>query len=384
MSETPPLLGSEQYDRYRRHLSLPLFGVEGQRRLLAGRVLLIGVGGLGCPLAQYLAAAGVGTLGLADDDVVDASNLQRQVLYGVADIGRPKLEVASERIRALNPDVEVIAHPGRITSENALEVFENYDVIVDGTDNFPTRYLSNDACALLGKPNVYGSIFRFEGQASVFDAARGPCYRCLFPEPPPPGAVPSCSEGGVLGVLPGIIAMIQATETVKILTGLGESLAGRLLTYDALTMEFREFRIKKDPECPLCGDSPSVKELVDYEGFCGVDITARAQIKKISAIGLHDRMQQEPGMLVLDVREREEVAKARLEGATGVPLPELLERLGELEPWKDQKVVVLCHLGGRGETAARMLLDHGFGSVENLDGGIEAWSLTVDSGVPRY
>ena len=384
MSETPPLLGSEQYDRYRRHLSLPLFGVEGQRRLLAGRVLLIGVGGLGCPLAQYLAAAGVGTLGLSDDDVVDASNLQRQVLYGVADIGRPKLEVASERIRALNPDVEVIAHPGRITSENALEVFENYDVIVDGTDNFPTRYLSNDACALLGKPNVYGSIFRFEGQASVFDTARGPCYRCLFPEPPPPGAVPSCSEGGVLGVLPGIIAMIQATETVKILTGLGESLAGRLLTYDALAMEFREFRIKKDPECPLCGDDPSVKELVDYEGFCGMDTTAGAQIKKISAIRLHERMQQEPGMLVLDVREREEVAKARLEGATGVPLPELLERLGELEAWKNQKVVVLCHLGGRGETAARMLVDHGFGSVENLDGGIEAWSLTVDSGVPRY
>ena len=384
MSETPPLLGSEQYDRYRRHLSLPLFGVEGQRRLLAGRVLLIGVGGLGCPLAQYLAAAGVGTLGLADDDVVDASNLQRQVLYGVADIGRPKLEVASERIRALNPDVEVIAHPGRITSENALEVFESYDVIVDGTDNFPTRYLSNDACALLGKPNVYGSIFRFEGQASVFDAVRGPCYRCLFPEPPPPGAVPSCSEGGVLGVLPGIIAMIQATETVKILTGLGESLAGRLLTYDALAMEFREFRIKKDPECPLCGDHPSLKNLVDYEGFCGVDTTARAQVKKISAIGLHDRMQQEPGMLVLDVREREEVAKARLEGTTGVPLPELLGRLGEFEAWKSQKVVVLCHLGGRGETAARLLVDHGFDSVENLDGGIDAWSLTVDSGVPRY
>ena len=384
MSETPPLLGSEQYDRYRRHLSLPLFGVSGQRRLLAGRVLLIGVGGLGCPLAQYLAAAGVGTLGLSDDDVVDASNLQRQVLYGVADIGRPKLQVASERIRALNPDVEVIAHPGRITSENALEVFEDYDVIVDGTDNFPTRYLSNDACALLGKPNVYGSIFRFEGQASVFDVAQGPCYRCLFPEPPPPGAVPSCSEGGVLGVLPGIIAMIQATETVKILTGLGESLSGRLLTYDALAMEFREFRIKKDPECPLCGDDPSVKELVDYEGFCGIDTTAGAQVKTISATGLQDRMQQEPGMLVLDVREREEVAKARLEGTTGVPLPELLERLGELEAWKNQKVVVLCHLGGRGETAARMLIDHGFGSVENLDGGIEAWSLTVDSGVPRY
>ena len=384
MSETPPLLGSEQYDRYRRHLSLPLFGVSGQRRLLAGRVLLIGVGGLGCPLAQYLAAAGVGTLGLSDDDVVDASNLQRQVLYGVADIGRPKLQVASERIRALNPDVEVIAHPGRITSENALEVFEDYDVIVDGTDNFPTRYLSNDACALLGKPNVYGSIFRFEGQASVFDVAQGPCYRCLFPEPPPPGAVPSCSEGGVLGVLPGIIAMIQATETVKILTGLGESLSGRLLTYDALAMEFREFRIKKDPECPLCGDDPSVKELVDYEGFCGIDTTTGAQVKTISATGLQDRMQQEPGMLVLDVREREEVAKARLEGTTGVPLPELLERLGELEAWKNQKVVVLCHLGGRGETAARMLIDHGFGSVENLDGGIEAWSLTVDSGVPRY
>ena len=254
------LLKPEQFDRYRRHLSLPEVGVEGQRALLGGSALLIGAGGLGCPLAQYLAAAGVGRLGIVDFDVVDASNLQRQILYGTADVGRPKVEVARERIGELNPDVEVELHPVKLTSDNALDIFKGYDVIVDGTDNFPTRYLANDACVMLGKPNVHGSVFRFEGQATVFDARHGPCYRCLFPEPPPPGSVPSCAEGGVLGVLPGLIAIVQATETVKLLTGIGEPLYGRLIQYDALRMEFNEFRVRRDPKCPVCGENPSVTQ----------------------------------------------------------------------------------------------------------------------------
>jgi adenylyltransferase/sulfurtransferase len=261
---TPPLR-PEQYERYRRHLSLPEFGLEGQQRLLASSVLLIGAGGLGCPLAQYLAAAGLGRIGLVDFDVVDVSNLQRQVLYGTADVGRPKVEVARERIRAQNPDVDVVTFRERVTSDNALELFRGFDVIIDGTDNFPTRYLSNDACVLLGKPTVYGAILRFEGQASTFDARRGPCYRCLFPEPPPPGSVPSCAEGGVLGVLPGIVALIQATETLKLVTGIGEPLIGRLLTYDALEMEFRELRLSRDPFCPMCGPgAPTSLEDIEY------------------------------------------------------------------------------------------------------------------------
>ena len=263
MSGSRPPLRPEQFDRYRRHLSLAEVGVEGQALLLQSRVLLIGAGGLGCPLAQYLAAAGVGTIGIIDFDRVDASNLQRQVLYTTADVGRPKVEVARERIEAMNPDVEVHTHDMVLTSENTLKLFGDYDVIVDGTDNFPTRYLSNDACVLLGKPNVYGSVFRFDGQATVFDARYGPCYRCLYPEPPPPGSVPSCAEGGVLGVLPGLIALIQATETVKIISGIGEPLYGRLVQYDALRMEFIEFRLKKDPKCPVCGAQPSVTELID-------------------------------------------------------------------------------------------------------------------------
>jgi adenylyltransferase/sulfurtransferase len=275
MSDSQPPLKPEQFDRYCRHLSLNEFGLEGQTRLLRSRVLLIGAGGLGCPLAQYLTAAGVGTIGIIDFDRVEASNLQRQVLYTTADVGKPKVEVARERIEAMNPDVAVHTHAAALTSENALELFADYDVIVDGTDNFPTRYLSNDACVLLGKPNVHGSVFRFDGQATVFDARYGPCYRCLYPEPPPPGSVPSCAEGGVLGVLPGLIAMIQATETVKIISGIGEPLYGRLIQYEALRMEFNEFRLRKDPKCPVCGDQPSVTELIDYEGFCG-RVLARA------------------------------------------------------------------------------------------------------------
>ena len=386
MSPLEPQLRPEQFDRYRRHLSLPELGVEGQRRLLDSSVLLIGAGGLGCPLALYLAAAGVGRLALVDDDVVDASNLQRQVLYATSDVGRVKVEVASERIRALNPDVEVMPHRLRLTSENALELFADHDVIVDGTDNFPTRYLSNDACVLLGKPNVYGSIFRFEGQSSVFDARRGPCYRCLYPEPPPPGAVPSCAEGGVLGVLPGIIAMLQATETVKLLTGLGRPLIGRLLLYDALAMEFSEFRLKKDSACPICGDRPTITELMDYEGFCGFEPAAEdtvtiSQIRPADVQAARDRGED---FLLLDVREPDEYEKARIEGAILIPLAQIEERAAEIAEWKDRRVVVHCRLGGRSAQACQKLARLGFRKLENMDGGIDAWSLTVDGAIPRY
>ena len=386
MAPSEPLLRPEQFDRYRRHLSLPEMGVAGQARLLESSVLLIGAGGLGCPLALYLAAAGVGRIGLVDDDVVDASNLQRQVLYRTSDVGRPKVEAAAERIQALNPDVRVDSFPLRLDSSNALEIFGDYDVIVDGTDNFPTRYLSNDACVLLGKPNVYGSIFRFEGQASVFDARVGPCYRCLFPEPPPPGSVPSCEEGGVLGVLPGMIAIIQATETIKLLTGIGSSLAGRLLAYDALAMEWNEFRLMKDPDCPVCGTNPSVTELIDYEGFCGfepADETSPALVQ-VRASEVRARMEDAGEMLLLDVREAEERDRASIAGSLSIPLDEIESRVGEIEAWRNRSVVVHCHHGGRSAKACEKLSKLGFGQVENLDGGIEAWSLTVDSRVPRY
>jgi adenylyltransferase/sulfurtransferase len=382
MPPAPPLR-PDQFERYRRHLTLPELGVEGQQALLGARVLLIGAGGLGCPLAQYLAAAGVGTLGLVDFDVVDASNLQRQVLYGEADVGRPKLEVARERIAALNSDVKVELHRLRLSSDNALEILEAYDVVVDGTDNFPTRYLTNDACVLLGKPNVYGSIFRFEGQASVFDARHGPCYRCLYPEPPPPGAVPSCAEGGVLGVLPGLVALIQATETVKLLTGMGEPLYGRLLQYDALHMQFREFRLKKDASCSVCGEQPSVTELIDYEGFCGV-AAAGEGAREISAAELRDALAAGEELLLLDVREPAEYETARIEGARLLPLGEVEARCEELADWRGRRIVVQCHHGMRSAAACQILRGRGFERVENLTGGIEAWSLTVDPDVPRY
>jgi len=384
-SEAP--LRPDQFDRYRRHLSLPEFGVEAQQKLLASRVLIVGAGGLGCPLAQYLAAAGVGGLTLVDDDVVDASNLQRQILFGTADIGRPKVEVAAERVAAQNPDVEVLTYQLRLDSTNALDIFRGHDVVVDGTDNFPTRYLTNDACVLLGIPNVYGSIFRFDGQAGVFDAANGPCYRCLYPEPPPPGSVPSCAEGGVLGVLPGIVALIQATETVKILAGIGRTLVGRLLLYDALSMEFTEFTLKKDPGCPVCGESPQVTELIDYHGFCGVPAPregSASQVPTVSAVELADLRRSGDELLLLDVREPDEFETARIEGATLVPLGELHERLSELEAWRSRPVLVYCHHGTRSERGARVLMDAGFTEIRHLDGGIEGWSLTVDPSVPRY
>jgi adenylyltransferase/sulfurtransferase len=384
MASTAPLLRPEQFERYRRHLSLPEFGVEGQRKLLEGSVLLIGAGGLGCPLAQYLAAAGVGRLGLVDFDVVDPSNLQRQVLYGTADIGRPKVEVARERIEAMNPDVEVAVHRERLSSGNAAALFQDYDVIVDGTDNFPTRYLSNDACVLLGKPNVYGAIFRFDGQASTFDAGRGPCYRCLFPEPPPPGTVPDCAEGGVLGVLPGIIAMIQATETLKLLSGIGAPLIGRFLHFDALEMHFSEYRFHKDPCCPVCSAQATIRELIDYEGFCGIPGVEETPVRVLSAMEVKKIAERGEKFLLLDVRDSDEFEKARIQGSTLVPLSQVEARLEELQAWRDRPVVVHCHRDGRSAKASRILLRAGFADVATMSGGIEAWSLTVDPEIPRY
>lgn len=382
-------LRPDQFDRYRRHLTLPDLGLEGQRRLLESSVLLIGAGGLGCPTAQYLAAAGVGRLGLIDDDVVSASNLQRQILYGTSDIGRPKVEVAKARLEDLNPDVTVEGIRTRLDASNAMTLFADYDVIIDGTDNFPTRYLTNDACVLLDKPNVHGSIFRFEGQASVFDASQGPCYRCLYPEPPPPGAVPSCAEGGVLGILPGTVALVQATETLKLLTGIGRTLVGRLLHYDALEMAWREFKVPKDPGCPLCGEKRTIDALIDYEGFCGMPAregTAEHELVQTSASELARRRAAGEPLFLLDVRGADERETATIDGAHWIPLDELEARIGELIPVKDagDALVVHCHHGGRSEKAVRMLLERGFERAENLDGGIEAWSLTVDPSVPRY
>jgi len=384
MESSRPPLRPDQFERYRRHLTLPEVGLAGQQRLLASKVLIIGAGGLGCPLSIYLAAAGVGEIGLVDDDVVDLSNLQRQILYSTADVGRPKVEVARERMEALNPDVRVTCFQERLTAGNALSVLEPYDLVIDGTDNFPTRYLSNDACVLLGKPNVYGSIFRFEGQASVFDARVGPCYRCLFPEPPPPGSVPSCAEGGVLGVLPGIIATIQATEAIKCLVGEGSSLAGRLLIYDAMAMEFSEFRLARDADCPVCGESPTITGLIDYDGFCGVPGGGEPAVAQTSAPDLAERQDRGEELLLLDVRDPDEHARARIEGARLIPLAELAGRLDEIAAWRDRVVVVHCHHGGRSEQACRILAANGFERASSLDGGIEAWSLTVDPDTPRY
>ncbi len=378
-------LRPDQYERYKRHLILPELGLRGQQALLEARVLLVGAGGLGCPLAQYLAAAGVGTLGLVDFDVVDVSNLQRQVLYGTADVGRPKLEVARERIAAQNPDVAVEPHPVHLSSENALEILGAYDVVVDGTDNFPTRYLTNDACVLLGKPNVHGSIFRFDGQATVFDATRGPCYRCLYPEPPPPGLVPSCAEGGVLGVLPGMIALIQATETIKLVTGIGEPLIGRLVQYSALELSFSEFRLRKDPDCPVCGSSPSVTELIDYDAFCAPrPEEAERPVREVTPTEVAARREGGAEFLLLDVREAHEREIASIAGATWIPLGELERRAGELADWKERPLVVHCKTGGRSATACRLLEDLGFRDVISMAGGIDLWSQAVDPEVPRY
>jgi adenylyltransferase/sulfurtransferase len=382
-----PELTRNELARYSRHLILPEVGEEGQRKLKAARVLCVGTGGLGSPLALYLAAAGVGTLGLVDFDVVDASNLQRQIIHSTADIGRKKLDSAAERLQALNPDLNVVKHDTRLASANALDILKDYDVIADGTDNFPTRYLVNDACVLLGKPNVYGSIFRFEGQASVFATEDGPCYRCLYPEPPPPGLVPSCAEGGVLGVLPGLVGVIQATETIKLILGKGSPLVGRLLLVDALNMRFRELKLGKNPECPVCGAHPAVTQLIDYQQFCGIapaakeEIAVKNGIPQISAIELKRRMDAGEDLLVLDVREPFEYQIANIGGKL-IPQNEVPQRLNEIDG--DREIVVHCKAGGRSQRIAELLKQSGYRNVSNLAGGILAWSNEVDAAVAKY
>ena len=377
-------LSNEEIARYSRHLIMPEVALDGQKQLKQARVLTIGAGGLGSPLAMYLAAAGIGTIGIVDFDVVDESNLQRQIIHGTSDLGRPKLESARERIEDINPNVEVETYGEPLSSENALEIFEDFDVIVDGTDNFPTRYLVNDASVLTGKPNVYGSIFRFEGQASVFYAEEGPCYRCLYPEPPPPGLVPSCAEGGVLGILPGAIGTIQATETVKLILGIGEPLIGRLLLYDALSMRFREMKLRKDPGCPVCGENPTVTELIDYQEFCGIpQANAQAQadeVPEITVQKLKDKMNSGE-INVLDVREPYEYEVANI-GAPLIPLGELPERVIELD--RSSPLAVHCRSGARSAKAVKLLKEAGFQDVYNVKGGILAWSEEIDPSVPRY
>ncbi len=378
-------LSNDEISRYSRHLIMPEVALDGQKKLKAAKVLTVGTGGLGSPLALYLAAAGVGTLGIVDFDVVDESNLQRQILHGTSDVGRPKVESARDRIEDINPNVNVVVHEEALTSENALDIFADYDVIVDGTDNFPTRYLVNDACVLLGKPNVYGSIFRFEGQASVFWAEEGPCYRCLYPEPPPPGLVPSCAEGGVLGILPGAIGTIQATETVKLILGIGEPLIGRLMLYDALGMSFREMKLRKDPNCPVCGENPTVTELIDYQEFCGIPQAAAAEqangVPEISVTELKRKMDAGENINVLDVREPHEYEVANI-GVKLVPLGELPQRLAEFD--QNENLAIHCKTGGRSAKAVKLLQDAGFENVYNVKGGITAWSEEIDPSVPKY
>jgi len=388
---TLPSLTNDDLGRYSRHLILPEVGMEGQQRLKAAKVLCVGTGGLGSPLALYLAAAGIGTLGLIDFDVVDASNLQRQIIHSTKDIGRKKTESAKEKLNALNPALNVVLHDTMLTSANALEIFAQYDIIADGTDNFQTRYLVNDACVLLNKPNAYGSIFRFEGQASVFATEEGPCYRCLYPEPPPPGLVPSCAEGGVLGILPGLVGVIQATEVIKLILGKGEPLIGRLMLVDALTMRFRELKLRKNPDCPVCGKNPTVTELIDYNQFCGIsaepaaDAPIKNGIPQISVKELKERLDKKEArndnFLLLDVREPYEVQIAQIGGKL-IPQNDVQSRIGELNP--QQEIIVHCRSGARSQKIAELLKANGFEKVSNLAGGILAWSDEIDPSVQKY
>ncbi len=379
-------LSNDEISRYSRHLIMPEVALGGQKQLKQAKVLTVGTGGLGSPLALYLAAAGVGTIGIVDFDVVDESNLQRQILHGTSDVGRPKVESARDRINDINPNVNVIIHEEALTSENALDILKDYDVIVDGTDNFPTRYLVNDACVILGKPNVYGSIFRFEGQASVFYAEEGPCYRCLYPEPPPPGLVPSCAEGGVLGILPGTIGVVQATETVKLILGIGEPLVGRLMLYDALGMNFREMKLRKDPNCPVCGENPTVTELIDYQEFCGIQQAGAAEaendVPEITVGELKTKMDNDEDINVLDVREPHEYELVNI-GSKLIPLGELPERLIEVQN-NGGDVAVLCRSGSRSADAVRLMQNAGFSNTYNVKGGILAWSDEIDPSIPKY
>jgi len=375
-------LDPREIARYSRHLVLPEVGTEGQLRLRAASVLVVGAGGLGCPVAIYLAAAGVGRIGLVDFDAVDVSNLQRQILFATDDVGRPKVVAAAERLRGINPHVEIVPHGERLGADNALEMLRGYDLVVDGTDNFPTRYLINDACVLGGKTNVYGSIFRFEGQVSVFAGDAGPCYRCLYPEPPPAGAVPNCAEGGVLGVLPGIIGTLQATEAIKLLLGRGRSLRGRLLLFDALEMRFRELRLRRDQNCPVCGDAPTIRELVESATACATPPPTPGAA--ITAVELQRRQQTGRAPVLLDVRTDQEWAICRLDGARLIPLQDLEARLAELHDVRDDEIVVYCHVGMRSAMAVGLLQRHGFAGATNLTGGIAAWAADVEPSMPRY
>src|SRR5207248_569315 len=381
-------LNNEEIRRYSRHLILPEVGLGGQKKICSASVLCIGAGGLGSPIAMYLAAAGIGKLGILDFDSVDFSNLQRQIIHGTKDVGRLKTQSAKETINAINPNVEVVVHNTRISSENALDLIRPYDIVVDGTDNFPTRYLTNDACVLLKKPNVYGSIFRFEGQASVFAPhLNGPCYRCLYPEPPPPGLVPSCAEGGVLGVLPGVVGCIQATETIKLIVGAGEPLIGRFLIFDALRMKFRELKLRKDPDCPVCGTHPTVTSLIDYEQFCGVQSATQeapmsGSASEISSVDVKKRLDRGDKLTILDVREPHEYQINKIAGSVLIPLGDIPKRYVELDP--NDEIVVHCKMGGRSAKAAEFLRSKGFSKVLNLTGGILDWIDKVDPSQPKY
>jgi len=378
-------LSNDEILRYSRHLIMPEVAMEGQLKLKQAKVLCIGAGGLGTPLALYLAAAGVGTLGMVDFDVVDFTNLQRQIIHDTDDVGRPKLDSARDTIRDINPNVEVVPYKTRLNSENALDIFRDYDIVADGTDNFPTRYLVNDACVLLGKPNVYGSIFRFEGQASVFHAPEGPCYRCLYPEPPPPGLVPSCAEGGVLGVLPGIVGSLQALEVIKLILGKGEPLRGRLLLFDALNMKFRELKLRKNPECPVCGEHPTVTKLIDYEQFCGIrgeEHVPETNVPEITATEVKEMMDENKPFVLVDVREPHEYEICKIPGAKLIPLGEIPKRMHELN--SADEIIVHCRSGVRSAKAVDFLMQAGFRRIHNMTGGVLAWSRDVDPSMPSY
>jgi sulfur-carrier protein adenylyltransferase/sulfurtransferase len=378
-------LSKEEVMRYSRHLIMPEVGMDGQLKLKQAKVLCIGTGGLGAPLGLYLAAAGVGRIGLVDFDVVDSTNLQRQVLFGTSDVGKPKIQAAADRLRNLNPDIQIDTFETHLSSDNALDILKDYDIVIDGTDNFPTRYLVNDACVILGKPNVYGSIFRFEGQITIFGYPDGPCYRCLYPEPPPPGLVPSCAEGGVLGVLPGIVGTIQAAETLKLIIGKGEPLVGRLLLFDALAMKFRELKLRKNPDCPVCGTHPTLTKLIDYAEFCGIrgeeaPVTA-TNVPEITPRDLKTRLDRGDDLYILDVREPHEYQICNLDGHL-IPLGELARRVNELD--SSREIVAHCRSGKRSAEAVQFLQKAGFRKIWNLKGGILAWSDEVDSSVPKY
>jgi adenylyltransferase/sulfurtransferase len=379
-------LSKEEILRYSRHLIMPEVGMDGQLKLKQAQVLLIGAGGLGAPLGLYLAAAGVGRLGIVDFDVVDFTNLQRQITFSTKDVGRKKAEAARERLSSMNPDIQIDTFDTRLTSENALDLFKDFDIIVDGTDNFPTRYLVNDACVLTGKPNIYGSIFRFEGQASVFATEAGPCYRCLYPEPPPPGLVPSCAEGGVLGILPGLVGVIQATETIKLILGQGDSLVGRLLLVDALGMKFRELKLRKNPDCPVCGTHRTITKLIDYEEFCGMrgveaPAAAAGDVPAISVEELKKKLDAKADIFILDVREPHEYQICNLNGYL-IPLGDLPKRVSELD--SSREIVAHCKMGGRSAKAVAFLKQSGFTKVHNLTGGITAWAERIDTKMPKY